>query len=34
MKKLSLVLVLALMLCALPFAACAEGTLTVYNWYD
>ena len=34
MKKLSLVLVLALMLCTLPFAACAEGTLTVYNWYD
>ncbi|MBQ4450781.1 MAG: spermidine/putrescine ABC transporter substrate-binding protein [Clostridia bacterium] len=34
MKKLSLVLVLALVLCALPFAARAEGTLTVYNWYD
>ena len=34
MKKLSLVLILALVLCALPFAARAEGTLTVYNWYD
>ncbi len=34
MKKLTLVLVLALVLCALPIAARAEGTLTVYNWYD
>ena len=34
MKKLSLVLILALVLCALPVAAHAEGTLTVYNWYD
>ena len=34
MKKLSLVLVFALVLCALPIAARAEGTLTVYNWYD
>ncbi|MBO7385836.1 MAG: spermidine/putrescine ABC transporter substrate-binding protein [Clostridia bacterium] len=34
MKKLSLVLILALVLCVLPVAAHAEGTLTVYNWYD
>ena len=34
MKKLSLVLIIALVLCMLPLAARAEGTLTVYNWYD
>ncbi len=37
MKKLSLLVVLALVVSMLPCfapAACAEETLTVYNWYD